>query len=84
MTRTWFHLQDDERRIASVIARKEEEKRRENNKIQIMKVTGSVNQKGCLRLVGDVLSVLHSSFFLLLERADQRFSLRLVVFSPES
>ena len=31
-------LQEDERRIASVMARKEEEKRRESNKINMIKV----------------------------------------------
>ena len=31
-------FQEDERRIASVMARKEEEKRRESNKIAVMKV----------------------------------------------
>ena len=61
-------MQEDERRIASVIARKEEEKRRENNKIQIMKV-GNIFSLVCVWFTRNIeeewISALRMLLFLL-------------------
>ena len=61
-------MQEDERRIASVIARKEEEKRRENNKIQIMKV-GNIFSLVCVWFMRNIeeewISALRMLLFLL-------------------